>query len=132
MPVLMITERALVFQKIRVRFARNVILYSIPESPDTIDDTVPEILNAAYWDTILKHRLNKLKQQAASKDEQLSTDELTDKCKEVLKEGRIANSQRSIVGLFTKFDSYVLERMVGTANYRQMLNHESKDAFHFG
>ena len=36
-PILMITERALVFQKIRVRFARNMILYAMPESPDIIE-----------------------------------------------------------------------------------------------
>lgn len=36
-PVLMITERALVFEKIRLRFCRNLVLYSIPESPDIID-----------------------------------------------------------------------------------------------
>ena len=42
--MLMITERALVFQKIRVRYARNLVLYSIPESPDTIDDNLAEML----------------------------------------------------------------------------------------
>ncbi len=36
-PVLMITERALVFEKIRLRFCRNLVLYSIPESPDIIE-----------------------------------------------------------------------------------------------
>ena len=73
MPVLMITERALVFQKIKVRFARNVILYTLPESPDTIED-LPEMLNAGYWETILKHRLNRIKQRAASKEEALSSE----------------------------------------------------------
>lgn len=61
LPVLMITERALVFQKIRVRFARNLILYAIPESPDIIEDNCAEMLNLSYWDIILKHRLNRLK-----------------------------------------------------------------------
>ena len=54
----MITERALVFHKIKVRFARNLVLYAIPESPDIIDDNFREMLNLAYWETILKHRLN--------------------------------------------------------------------------
>ena len=44
-PVMMITERALVFQKIRVRFARNVILYSIPESPDIIESSIPDMMH---------------------------------------------------------------------------------------
>ena len=115
-----------------MRFARNVILYSIPESPDTIDDNLPEMLNADYWETIMKHRLNKLKQKAASKDEPMTTDEVAEQCKVILREGRNSNSQRSIVGLFTKFDSLVLERMVGTANFRALITNEAKDAFHFG
>ena len=130
-PVLMITERALVFQKIRVRFAKNVVLYAIPESPDTIED-LPEMLNAAYWETILKHRLNQVKQMAASKEDGLTSEQVSDKCKAILKEGRLSNSERSIVGLFSKYDALVLERMVGTVNYRSMLTNESKDAFHFG
>lgn len=36
-PVLMVTERALVFEKIRIRFCRNLIMYGLPESPDIID-----------------------------------------------------------------------------------------------
>ena len=108
-----------------------MILYSIPESPDTIED-LPEMLKASYWETILKHRLNRLKQRAASKDEGLTGEQVAEQCKIVLKEGRLSNSSRSIVGLFTKYDSLVLERMVGTANYRSMLANESKDVFHFG
>ena len=131
-PVLMITERALVFQKIRVRFARNLILYAIPESPDIIEDNFAEMLKGDYWETILKHRLNKLKLSAASKEERVTTEELAHRCKMVIREGRTANSSRSIVGLFTKWDNLVLERMVGTANFRQLLSHEAKDAFHFG
>lgn len=100
MPVLMITERALVFQKIKVRFARNVVLYAIPESPDTIED-LTEMMNVDNWDKILKHRLNRLKTRAASKNESLTREQLADQCKVVLKEGRIYNSQRSIVGLFS-------------------------------
>lgn len=49
----------------------------------------------------------------------------------MIREGKSANVSRSIVGLFTKFDNLVLERMVGTANYKSMLSVESKDAFHF-
>ena len=73
-PVLMITERAIVFQKIRVRFARNVVLYSLPESPDTLEDNLTEMMNLGYWDTILKHRLNGLKQRAASKEEAMTSE----------------------------------------------------------
>ncbi len=58
-----------------------MILYSIPESPDTIEDNLPEMLNIDYWDTILKHRLNALKLRAASKDERISGEELAVRCK---------------------------------------------------
>lgn len=81
LPVLMITERALVFQKIKVRFARNLVLYSIPESPDIIDDNFREMLDLSYWETILKHRLNQLKQLAASKEEPMTGEQLAEKCK---------------------------------------------------
>lgn len=37
LPVLMVTERALVFEKIRIRFCRNFVMYAIPESPDIIE-----------------------------------------------------------------------------------------------
>ena len=50
----------------------------------------------------------------------------------MIKEGRLSNHERSIVGLFSKFDNLVLERMVGTANYKNMLANESKDVYHFG
>ena len=68
-----------------------MILYSLPESPDTIDDNVTEMLNVDYWETILKHRLNALKQRAASKEEPMTGEELALKCKQVLREGRTSN-----------------------------------------
>ena len=80
-----------------MRFARNVVLYSIPESPDTLEDNLPEMLNKAYWDTILKHRLNNLKQRAAGShredknSEALTSDQMVEKCKQVVREGRAAN-----------------------------------------
>lgn len=60
-PVLMITERALVFQKITIRFARNIVLYSIPESPDILETSIPDMMRLESWNSILKHRLNKIK-----------------------------------------------------------------------
>lgn len=56
LPVLMVTERALVFEKIRIRFCRNLVLYSVPESPDVID-SIEEIMNLGNWDKIMTHRL---------------------------------------------------------------------------
>lgn len=56
LPVLMITERALVFQKLRVRFCRNLVLYAVPESPDIIE-AIPEFMQLQMWDKIQEHRL---------------------------------------------------------------------------
>ena len=122
----MITERALVFQRIRIRFARNMVLYAIPESPDIIDHSFKEILATENWDMILKHRLNKLRARAnineassrANKEDKLTTEQMAEECKKVIREGRVYNSQRSIVGLFSKFDGIVLERLVGTALFK--------------
>jgi len=54
----MITERAIVFDKITLRYARNVVMYSLPESPDTFTDVLCEITNADNWKVIMKLRLN--------------------------------------------------------------------------
>jgi len=51
LPVLMITERALVFEKFRVRFCRNLVLYAVPESPDIIE-VIPEFMKLQMWDKI--------------------------------------------------------------------------------
>lgn len=44
-PVLMITERALVFDKIKIRYARNIVMYGLPESQDTFTDVLGDILD---------------------------------------------------------------------------------------
>ena len=134
--VLMITERALVFQKIMIRFARNLIMYSIPESPDILEQSMIEIMdNQGGWDMILKHRLNLLRQKTKNggrdDDDKMDTEQFEKSCREVIREGRTYNSQKSIVGLFSQFDGIVLERMVGTENYKQLINNLSKDAFDF-
>ena len=59
-PVIMVTERALVFEKIRIRFTRNLVLYTIPESSDIID-AIEDMMKLESWYKILKHRLRLLK-----------------------------------------------------------------------
>jgi hypothetical protein len=71
LPVLMVTERALVFQKIRVRFCRNLVLYSIPESPDIIEE-FPEFMNLNMWEKIKEHRLRLLKSKSIAKDSEMT------------------------------------------------------------
>ena len=41
------------------------------------------------------------------------------------------NKQRSIVGLFTKFDEGVMERLCGSLHYKRLLVSEQRDAFTF-
>lgn len=36
---------------------------------------------------------------------------------------------KSVVGLFSKFDGLQLERIVGSATYKKILNTEAKDSF---
>ena len=69
----MITERALVFEKIRIRFCRNLVMYSVPESPDIIE-AIGEIMDVEHWDKILEHRLRRLKTKAGAKDSELRSD----------------------------------------------------------
>jgi len=132
MPVLMITERALVFEKIRVRFARHVILYSLPESPDIIEESIPGMLDKTGWDMVLKNRLLSIKQKSASKESKMTPEEMADECKKVVNEGkdlRSSNSNRGLMGLYSSFDSLVLERFVGTQKFKHLLNNDSKDVY---
>ena len=132
MPVLMITERALVFEKIRVRFARHVILYSLPESPDIIEESIPGMLDKTGWDMVLKNRLLSIKQKSASKESKMTPEEMADECKKVVNEGkdlRSSNSNRGLMGLYSSFDSLALERFVGTQKFKHLLNNDSKDVY---
>ena len=77
-----------------------MILYAIPENPDIIDYSFKEIMALENWDMILKHRLNKLRARAnisefsnrENKNEKLTTEQMAEECKKVIKEGRVYNS----------------------------------------
>ena len=105
----MITERAIVFDKIKLRYARNVVMYALPESPDTFTDVLCEITNAENWKIIMKLRVNKLKGTKESDE-----DNVAEETRKLMRE---RTAERSIVGLFSKFDKLQLERIVGTAKY---------------
>lgn len=124
-PVLMVTERAIIFDKIKLRYARNVVLYGLPESPDTFTDVLSEITREQNWDAIMKVRINLLKNQGKTMEDSVILKET----QSLLMEKRVAASSRSIVGLFSKFDGLQLERLVGTALYKKMLGNEAKDSF---
>jgi hypothetical protein len=59
----------------------------------------------------------------------MTQDELVIECKKVITEGRIFAKIRSIVGLFSQFDDLVMERLVGTANFKAYLTTEARDSF---
>ena len=67
----MITERALVFQKLRVRYCRNLVLYAVPESPDIIE-AIPDFMQAETWNKIQEHRLRLLKAACNAKDSKMT------------------------------------------------------------
>ena len=101
-PVLIVTERALVFQKTEIRFARNLVLYSLPESPDIIESSIAEAMAKTDnhgWNLIVKHRLNKIKLASGKADRrQITVEEKIEISKKILAEGKF--NSRSIVGLF--------------------------------
>lgn len=117
----MITERAIIFEKIKLRYARNIVLYSLPESPDTFTDALCDITQSDNWKSILKLRLNLAK---TSKDK--SEKEKLSETQQILSEH---HTEKSIVGLFSKFDKLSLERIVGTANYKKLIKSEAKDTY---
>lgn len=119
----MITERAIVFDKIKLRYARNIVLYGLPESPDTFTDVLCEITNSDNWKVIMKLRLNKAKMSKEGKEDQ---EKIMEEARSIMKE---KHQDKSIVGLFSKFDKLQLERLVGTANYMKMISNEAKDSF---
>jgi hypothetical protein len=123
--VLMISERALVFDKIKLRYAANVVMYGLPESPDTFTDVLCEITNESGWEAVMKLRLNLIKNSGKGVDEETIVKET----QKLIKERKTASMTKSIVGLFSKFDGLVLERVVGTALYKKMITNEAKDSF---
>lgn len=71
-PVLVISERAIVFVKIRLRYARTVVLYGLPESPDTLTACLGNLFDSENWKPILNTKLNAIKlHKELSEDEKL-------------------------------------------------------------
>jgi hypothetical protein len=75
MPILMISERALIFDKIKLRYASSVVMYGLPESPDTFTDVICEITKEAGWDSVMKQRVNMLKNSSKTVDEDTIVEE---------------------------------------------------------
>lgn len=75
MPILMISERAIIFDKIQLRYASNVVMYGLPESPDTFTDVLCEITKEAGWDAVMKQRVNMLKNSSKTVEENIIVEE---------------------------------------------------------
>mmetsp|Transcript_17190 Transcript_17190/g.28958 ORF Transcript_17190/g.28958 Transcript_17190/m.28958 type:complete len:191 (-) Transcript_17190:173-745(-) len=68
--LLVITERAIIFEKIRLRYARSIFLYGLPESQDTLVDCLAGLFDSENWKPILNTKLNQIKlQKEKSKEE---------------------------------------------------------------
>lgn len=71
----MISERAIIFDKIQLRYASNVVMYGLPESPDTFTDVLCEITKEAGWDAVMKQRVNMLKNSSKTVEENIIVEE---------------------------------------------------------
>ena len=67
-PILMITERAIIFDKIKLRYASSIVMYGLPESQDTFTDVLSPITSEENWEPIMKVRLNLLKNAGKTVD----------------------------------------------------------------
>ena len=101
-------------------------MYGLPESPDTFTDVICEITKEAGWDSVMKQRVNMLKNSSKTVDEDTIVEE-TQKLRREQKTVQMGG--KSVVGLFSKYDGLQLERIVGSENYKKMLNTEAKDSF---
>ena len=67
----MVTERAIIFDKIKLRYASSVVMYGLPESPDTFTDVLCEITKEENWDLIMKVRINLIKNKKGTVEEEV-------------------------------------------------------------
>ena len=121
--MLVVTERAIVFLKIRLRYARSIVMYGLPQSPDTLSAYLANMLDSANWQPVLNMKVNSIKMNKEMTDE-----EKLENTREILRE---KHREKSLVGLFDNYDQLVLERFVGTHLFKSILENQAKDAFGF-
>ena len=104
----MITERAIIFDKINLRYARSIVLYALPESPDTLTDALLPITEDARFEAVMKVRLNLLKNtlsKGKGKSAEVIETELAKETVALSKERKVSSMSKAVVGLFSKFDT---------------------------
>ena len=113
-PILVITERAIVFLKIRLRYARSIIMYGLPSSKDTLTSYLANLLDSANWQPVLNMKINSIRM-----NKEMTDDEKRDNTREILRE---KHREKSLVGLFDNYDQLILERFVGTNIHKNILD----------
>ena len=71
----------------------------------------------------MKMRLNEIKMKRGAESA-----EFNEEAKKLMKE---RSTNKSVVGLFSTYDSLPLERIVGTLNHRKLITDEAKDSYSF-
>lgn len=120
---LLVTERALYFNIIRLRYVRNLVFYSLPECPRVFEDLV-SLKTEKGAATMLKIRLNQRKKRAER------TGEVQDQPSEA-EEKKLIVGESVMFGLFSIYDSLKLERLVGSDSYKSIIDNKTKETFQF-
>jgi hypothetical protein len=76
-------------------------------------DCLGNLFDSENWKPLLKSRLNMVKMNI-----EYSEDQKMNETRKLLQE---KHTQKSLVGLFSKFDRLTLERMVGTQIFKKMI-----------
>ena len=121
--ILLISERALFFQIVKLRYARNLIFYSLPESHKVFEELI-NLNEESGAKFIIKARRNRRKKRRENTGEEL--DEPTE-----AEEKRLVSGESVIFGLFSVFDNLKLERLVGTNAFGKIIHNKTKETFQF-
>lgn len=109
--------------KIRLRYARSIILYGLPASPDTMAGYLTGLLDSANWQPVLNTKINSVKM-----NKELTSEQKLEHTREILRE---KHREKSLVGLFDNYDILALERFAGSHLYQSILDNQAKDSFSF-
>ena len=120
---ILITERALFFQMVKIRYARNIIFYSLPECPKIFDELIGT--NSEQGGNLmfkLRKNLRKKKKENTGEDQAEPTED---------EERKLIFGESVIFGLFSIFDSLKMERLAGSDKFNGIINNKTKDTFQF-
>jgi U3 small nucleolar RNA-associated protein 25 len=112
---LLVTERVLFFSIANLRFLRNIIFYSLPESPK-IFTLLMDLSSPRGGEFILKLRKSQHKRRGEETDEK--------------EEKRLVEGEKVLFGLFSGSDKAKMERLVGTREVGRVIG-GSKETFQF-